>query len=200
MTADMRETIVLRCDGRGEQPPSMEFRPRRTPWIDDEMSDGHSGRADQSFSIHDLRRVFLVCIETLSVDLPRPIAQLLRTCPETVAALDELFATRNAGVAMPYGVYDLLANRGWVFVGRSADTPAWKYHLQHALCSPHSLQVTVAHYPSGSSKWNPTEHRVFSEISKSWAAGPLDSFATILRSIRTTVPKTGLRMSAQLVD
>jgi len=50
-----------------------------------------------------------------------------------------------------------------------ARTRAWKYGLQHRLCDRHGLTVTVCHYPSGASKWNPIEHRAFSEISKNWA-------------------------------
>ena len=48
---------------------------------------------------------------------------------------------------------------------------AWKHGIQHKLCNEHGLDVTVAHYPPGASKWNPIEHRLFSEISKNWA-GP----------------------------
>jgi hypothetical protein len=57
----------------------------------------------------------------------------------------------------------------------------------------------VAHYPSGPSKWNPIEHRLFSEISKNWAGQPLDSYETILNCIRTTRTATGLRLRAHLV-
>ena len=48
----------------------------------------------------------------------------------------------------------------------SCTSRAWKYHLQHRLCAPHRLTVTVAHYPTATSKWNPIEHRLFCEISK----------------------------------
>jgi hypothetical protein len=37
---------------------------------------------------------------------------------------------------------------------------AWKYFRQHRLCDSHRLTVTVAHYPSCASKWNPIEHRL----------------------------------------
>ena len=37
------------------------------------------------------------------------------------------------------------------------------------------LSVTVSHYPTGASKWNPIAHRLFSEISKNWVGEPLDS-------------------------
>ena len=74
----------------------------------------------------------------------------------------------------------------------------WKFEVQRNLCNVHGLTVTVSHYPPGASKWNPIEHRLFSEISKNWAGTPLDSFETALKYIRTTKTKTGLRVSAHL--
>ena len=71
--------------------------------------------------------------------------------------------------------------------------------MKHKLCNEHGLDVTVAHYPPGASKWNPIEHRLFSEISKNWAGRPLDSYETILNFIRTTKTKTGLKVNARLV-
>ena len=143
------------------------------------------------------------------------------------------------GVAIPYGIYDPLANTGTVFVGRTADTPAfavrpsrsggapraagaiptpitlqiladsggsngctpraWKFNLQHRLCNRHGLRVSVAHYPTAASKWNPIEHRLFCEISKNWAGRPLDSYEAILKYLRTTSTATGLHVRAHLV-
>jgi hypothetical protein len=39
---------------------------------------------------------------------------------------------------------------------------AWKLSLQEKLCDGSALTVTVCHYPTGCSKWNPVEHRLFS--------------------------------------
>ena len=75
---------------------------------------------------------------------------------------------------------------------------AWKWALQERLVDPCRLPVTVCHYPTGASKWNPIEHRLFSEISKNWAGEPLDSYQKILNFIRTTSTKTGLAVSAYL--
>jgi hypothetical protein len=77
---------------------------------------------------------------------------------------------------------------------------AWRYALQTKLCDRHHLSVTVTHYPTGASKWNPIEHRLFSEISKNWAGEPLTSYETILNYIRTTKTSTGLRLKAYLVQ
>ena len=81
----------------------------------------------------------------------------------------------------------------------SATARAWNYGLQTRLCNRHGLSVTVAHYPAGASKWNPIEHRLFSEVSKNWAGRPLDSYQTILNYLRTTTTTTGLRLTAHPV-
>jgi hypothetical protein len=60
------------------------------------------------------------------------------------------------------------------------------------------LTLTVAHYPTGASKGNPIEHRLFSEISKNWAGEPLDSYHKLLRFIRSTRTQTGLTVTAHL--
>lgn len=76
---------------------------------------------------------------------------------------------------------------------------AWKVNLQEKICDRHRIHVTVTHYPTGTSKWNPVEHRLFSEISKNWAGRPLDSYDTILNYIRTTRTATGLSVKAYMV-
>ena len=60
------------------------------------------------------------------------------------------------------------------------------------------MTVTVCHYPSGASKWNPVEHRLFSQISRNWAGRPLDSYDTICNYIRNTTTQTGLTVKAYL--
>jgi hypothetical protein len=149
------------------------------------------------------------------------------------------FTQDSLGRAVPYGVYDLQCNRGTVYLGRSADTPAfavdniavwcaterlerfptskhllietdcggsnsatskaWKYHLQNNVADRFGLVVTVCHYPTGASKWNPIEHRLFSEISKTWAGCPLRTFAVAAQYIRETKTQTGLTVQAHLI-
>lgn len=76
----------------------------------------------------------------------------------------------------------------------------WKYYLQTQLCDRYSLTVTVCHYPPGASKWNPVEHRLFSEISKNWKGEPLTSYATVLNFLKTTATDTGLTVKAYMAD
>ena len=83
--------------------------------------------------------------------------------------------------------------------GNSARARGWKYHLQQQLVNPYRLQVTVCHYPPGASKWNPIEHRLFSQISNNWAGRPLHSYETALKYIRTTSTSTGLAVCARML-
>ena len=76
---------------------------------------------------------------------------------------------------------------------------AWKRDLQAKVADAFGLIVTVCHYPTGTSKWNPIEHRLFSEISKTWAGCPLRSFDDVLYYIDDTKTETGLTVQAHLV-
>jgi len=150
------------------------------------------------------------------------------------------FLNDGLGRAVPYGIYDLLHNHGYVGVGTSADTPQfavevigrwwqeegkqgflgatelliladgggsnghrlrdWKRQLQEQLCDRLGLAVTVCHYPTGCSKWNPIEHRLFSHISINWAGQPLRSWDILLAYLRGTTTATGLTISASLLE
>jgi Rhodopirellula transposase DDE domain len=74
----------------------------------------------------------------------------------------------------------------------------WKQQLQEQLSDRFGLAVTVCHYPTGCSKWNPIEHRLFSQISRNWAGKPLRTWETLLGHIRGTTTSTGLEVHAYL--
>jgi hypothetical protein len=76
---------------------------------------------------------------------------------------------------------------------------AWKKALQDTICNSLGLRVTVCHYPPGTSKWNPIEHRLFSQISRNWAGEPLTDIDKTLNFIRTTSTSTGLAVTAHLI-
>jgi hypothetical protein len=75
---------------------------------------------------------------------------------------------------------------------------AWKLSLQEKLCDECGLAVTVCHYPTGCSKWNPIEHRLFSYVSKNWEGKPLRTLEVMLGYIRGTSTVTGLCVKALL--
>lgn len=76
----------------------------------------------------------------------------------------------------------------------------WKQQLQACLADVFGIEVMVCHYPTGASKWNPIEHRLFSQISLNWAGKPLRSLQTMLGYIRDTTTDTGLTVKATLLD
>lgn len=73
----------------------------------------------------------------------------------------------------------------------------WKKSLQELLADRYGLAVTVCHYPTGASKWNPVEHRLFGPISINWAGVPLQSPEVLLGFLRGTTSKSGLRVTAE---
>jgi Rhodopirellula transposase DDE domain len=143
------------------------------------------------------------------------------------------FVDPEVGRAIPYGVYDVDADEGWVSVGDTADTAefavesirrwwnqmgrsrypdatrllitadaggsngyrvrAWKWHLAQ-FAADTGLEITVVHYPPGTSKWNKIEHRMFSFISMNWRGRPLTDIRTIVELIAATKTKTGLTL------
>ncbi len=150
------------------------------------------------------------------------------------------FPSDASGKAIPYGIYDGGHNRGYMYVGVSADTPdfavtalvqwwqaygqvgypqanelliladdggsngyrprRWKQQLQVQWVDVFGLSVTVCHYPPGASKWNPIEHRLFSQSSKTWAGTPLTSIEVLLACLRATETTTGLTVEATLIE
>jgi hypothetical protein len=149
------------------------------------------------------------------------------------------FIDPEMGKAIPYGVYDLGADEGWVSVGDDADTAgfavatigrwwaqmghqrypkatkllicadaggsngyrirAWKVELAK-LAKETRLEITVAHFPPGTSKWNQIEHRLFSFITMNWRGRPLTSYRVMVQLIANTTTRKGLKVNAELDD
>ena len=72
----------------------------------------------------------------------------------------------------------------------------WKRELA-ALANQTGLDITVCHYPPGTSKWNKIEHRMFSFISMNWRGRPLVSYRTIIELIAATTTASGLTIRAE---
>ena len=181
----------------------------------------------------------VISVDTKSRELMGPFHQSGRKwTQELIKVFDHDFPSYSLGVAIPYGIYDLCRNQGFVCVGTSRDTSEfavdsirtwwskagsthypntdqlliladcggsngyrtglWKRQLQVDFCSRFGLEVKVCHYPPGSSKWNPIEHRMFSFISSNWSGQPLYDYETVLKYIRTTKTSTGLKIRALL--
>ena len=73
----------------------------------------------------------------------------------------------------------------------------WKVCLQ-GLANELGLQISVCHFPPGTSKWNKIEHRMSCHITENWRGRPLVSHAVVVNLIGSTQTRTGLRIQAEL--
>jgi len=191
-----------------------------------------------------LRRSFLragkpvISVDTKKRELIGNFKNAGRTWRQTArAVLENDFPSEAEGCAIPYGIYDLRHQQGFVVVGVSHQTAAfavqairrwwlslgralypdqsellieadcgganghtnwlWKWCLQQ-FADEFGLTITVTHLPTGASKWNPIEHKLFCHISRNWAGEPLGSYETVLKFIRTTKTDSGLQCRAYL--
>ena len=73
----------------------------------------------------------------------------------------------------------------------------WKTELQR-FADEFAMEISVCHYPPGTSKWNKIEHRMFSFISKNWRGRPLESYSTMVNLIGNTTTSKGLKVKCRL--
>jgi hypothetical protein len=73
----------------------------------------------------------------------------------------------------------------------------WKTEIQK-LADETGLEITVAHFPPGTSKWNKIEHRMFSRITQNWRGKPLVSIEVIVNLIASTTTKCGLKIECSV--
>ena len=66
----------------------------------------------------------------------------------------------------------------------------WKTELA-AFAAESGLEITVVHFPPGTSKWNRVEHRLFSYITMNWRARPLESTRSSSRRSQRPQPGPG---------
>jgi hypothetical protein len=75
----------------------------------------------------------------------------------------------------------------------------WLWKLEIArLAAATGLDITICHYPPGTSKWNKIEHRLFSRITGNWRGRPLETYQTVVSLIANTTTVTGLTVRADL--
>ena len=73
----------------------------------------------------------------------------------------------------------------------------WKVALQQ-LADQTGLDISVCHFPPGTSKWNKIEHRMFSYISMNWRGKPLISHEVVVNLIAATTTRKGLKIEAEI--
>ena len=73
----------------------------------------------------------------------------------------------------------------------------FKEDLEH-LAKTIGIDIRIAHYPPYCSKWNPIEHRLFSQISKAMAGANLMNIEDMAKRIERTKTKTGLKVIVEI--
>src|SRR5665648_311015 len=73
----------------------------------------------------------------------------------------------------------------------------WKKEVQK-FSNKENLEITVCHFPPGTSKWNKIEHRLFSQITLNWRGKPLTSYEVVVNLIAATNNSKGLRVKYML--
>lgn len=74
----------------------------------------------------------------------------------------------------------------------------FKVELQK-LCNKIAMPITVAHYPSYASKWNPIEHRVFPHVTRAMEGMAFNSLEEVKQRVVRVKTKTGLKVSAGII-
>ena len=75
----------------------------------------------------------------------------------------------------------------------------WKHELA-LLAGETGLEISVCHFPPGTSKWNKIEHRLFCHITRTWRARPLMTAEDAVAGIAATTTYQGLKCTAVLDD
>ena len=71
-------------------------------------------------------------------------------------------------------------------------------HRLLAFAKETGLSVIVCHYPPYCSKWNPIEHRLFSQVHKAMEGIVFSDYQTVKKAIEQTSTKTGLTVVVRL--
>lgn len=153
-----------------------------------------------------------------------------------VVVQDHDFVTAEQRL-VPYGVFDVQRNEGFMLLARGADTcrlacdTIWRWwqrlgresyryaprmlvlcdcggsngnrqqRFKEELCclaADLQMDLQVAHYPPGCSKYNPIEHRMFCHVSRAMQAVVLKTIQVARQFISRTTTNFGLRVVAEV--
>ena len=72
----------------------------------------------------------------------------------------------------------------------------WKVELQ-GLADEFGLQISISHFPQGTSKWNKIEHRMSCYITQNWRGRPLVSHEAVVNLIGAVRTQEGLTIQSE---
>jgi hypothetical protein len=209
-----------------------------------QLATGSYGRRNEQFQlICSMVLIMSLKSPVLSIDCKKKerLGNLYRDgkcyCTKAIKVYDHDYEHLSAGKVIPYGIYDMQTNTGYISIGSSSETADfvidnllwwWQHYGIHQypdaknillLCDAGGangyrhfifkyqlmqfaqqtgLSVVVCHYPPYCSKWNPIEHRLFSQVHKAMEGVVFDSYDTVQKCMERTTTKTGLTVIVRL--
>jgi transposase len=209
------------------------------PMADCELRDEQFKVIEQQRKYCDEHGIPVFSVDTKKKELLGPYRRDERTAytTEAVKVYDHDYSTFSNGKMVPYGIYDVKRNTGYMTFGVSHDTAEfacdcfaqqWEQHLRHIYPSAKSIlilcdgggsnnarswqfkwcliqlakrlaiNIRIAHYPPYCSKWNPIEHRLFSQISRVWSGAVFNTIEEASELASRARTKTGLAVSTSI--
>lgn len=102
-------------------------------------------------------------------------------CFSAPECLDHDFSTFADCMIVPHGIYDVIVKQDFIDLAEKL-----------------GISIMMMHYHPYCSKYNPIEHRLFSQITRSWSGAPLVSVQDARDRAAATETKTGLKVFARI--
>lgn len=158
---------------------------------------------------------------------------------QEVVVFDHDFPSLGDGTLVPYGIYDVVHNLGYMYINTSKDTGEFvcdcirlwwnqygkrlypkatsilalsdgggsnsaghyifKEDLQK-LADGLGVEIRIAHYPAYCSKFNPIEHRLFSQVTRACQGVIFTSVALVKELMEKTKTSKGLQVFVDIID
>lgn len=152
-----------------------------------------------------------------TLDHDFPVKELWKVAPYGIYCLNDNTGFANLGTDHDTSEFAMFSiYLWWIYIGINTFPDArrilttcdcggsnrprgqqWKEHLLK-FSQLTGLEIYVSHFPTGCSKWNKVEHRLFSYISKSWQGQPLVDIETCVELISNTTTSTGLKVACKI--
>jgi hypothetical protein len=112
---------------------------------------------------------------------------------------DNLFRVWNRHLKQYYSTADTIM----VLCDGGGSNSSAHYIVKQDLCklaNAIDMNLLIVHYPPYCSKYNPIEHRLFSQVSRTWQGVPFYNIQFVKELTDKTTTKTGLKVSTSIND
>ena len=156
---------------------------------------------------------------TKVLDHDFPLAELGKVTPYGIYNINKNEGFVNLGISKDTAEFAVESiSRWWLTIGQHTYPSARKLYINcdgggsnghrtrlfkmqlQDFSNQSNLEIHVSHLPSGTSKWNKIEHRMFCYITSHWRGQPLIDIETVIQLIGTTTTTSGLKIICQRDD